>query len=121
MFCSLETNDKKKDSISWSSDESLAYRIVGSELYFYEKNNFAKPAKKISQKVASYSLSYNKSSGCAFVAVFVKGTKGGPSSVKIYSYPHVDNIVTSKSLFKVDSVELKWNFKGLIVLHLLIV
>lgn len=107
-----ELNDTKRDLIKWTSDESLAYRMVGSELYFYENNDFSKPAKKIAQKIASYSLAFNKLTGRIHVAIMVKGVKSTPSSVKVYSYPHVDNVVAQQSLFKSDSVDVKWNSKG---------
>lgn len=55
---------------------------------------------------------YNKFSGRIHVAVMVKGVKSTPSTVKIYSYPYVDNVVAQQSLFKADSVEVKWNSKG---------
>ncbi|KAI2811647.1 Eukaryotic translation initiation factor 2A [Blomia tropicalis] len=106
-----ETNDKRRDSIKWTNDESLAFRMVGSELYFYENNDFTKPTKKISQKIFSYSLAHNQK-GCVYFAIFIKGTKGSPSSVKVYAYPHTENIIASQSLFKADSVEIKWNKKG---------
>ena len=88
--------------------------MVGSELYFYEKNDFSKPSKKISQKVSSYSLAHSQTSGCTYVAIFVKGSKGAPSSVKAYSYPFVDNLVANQSIFKADSVEIKWNNRGML-------
>lgn len=108
-----EMSDKKRDPIKWTSDESLAFRMVGSELYFYEKNDFTKPAKKIAQKIASYSVGFNSNSGRAHVGIFVKGVKGSPSCVKVFSYPHLENVVAQQSLFKADSVEVKWNHRGI--------
>ena len=86
--------------------------MVGSEVYFYEKNDFTRPAKKIAQKVSSYAVGFNPNSGRVHVAIFVKGTKGAPSAVKIVSYPHVENVVAQQSLFKADSVDIKWNHRG---------
>ena len=86
--------------------------MIGSELLFYENNNYNSCSKKYSQKIASYSFATNKSNKCNYVVTFVKGAKGGPSSIKIHKYPMFDNTIASKSLFKIDTASFKWNPKG---------
>lgn len=110
-FVFVELVDAKRELIDWSDDESIAYRMVGAELMFYEANNFAN-ARKLSQKIVSYSFATNRANKCNYVAVFIKGAKAAPSSIKVFKYPVFDNAVASKSLFKIDSASFKWNPKG---------
>lgn len=42
--------------------------------------------------------------------------KGGPASVKIYQVPAFTTILSQKSFFKADRVQLKWNALGTTVL-----
>jgi len=55
-------------------------------------------------KLESFELSPNE--GHHRVACFVRGSKGAPSSVRIFQYPKfaLDDVLASKSFFKADSV-----------------
>ncbi|OTF77576.1 hypothetical protein BLA29_013463, partial [Euroglyphus maynei] len=102
---------KKRELLKWSADESVGHRLCGSEILFYENNDYDHCVRKISQpKLTTYSFVTNKA-GCNFVAIYVKGQKGSPSMIRIHGYPHTDNVIVSKSFYKVDTVDIKWNSK----------
>lgn len=49
------------------------------------------------------------------VAVYVPGTKGAPSFVRLYQYPVLGGpsaALANKSFFKADRVNMQWNKKG---------
>lgn len=50
------------------------------------------------------------------IAAYVAGTKGAPSSVRLYRHPNFDApgaVLANKSFFKADTVNMKWNNKGI--------
>ncbi|GAB6019797.1 Eukaryotic translation initiation factor 2A [Chamberlinius hualienensis] len=96
----------------WTDDEVFVTRIVNNEVHFYANNCFDTIVKKIHlQKVSEYSLSSGKAP--YHVACFVPGgASGQPSSVKLFSYPNFETVLASKSFFKADKVEMKWNSTG---------
>lgn len=50
------------------------------------------------------------------VAVYVPGSKGAPSFVRLYQYPNFggpQSALANKSFFKADKVVLLWNSKGI--------
>ncbi|XP_039613968.1 eukaryotic translation initiation factor 2A [Polypterus senegalus] len=102
----------------WSDDESISVRNVNNELHFFENNQFDTIANKLHlQKVSGFVLS--PGSQPSKVAVYVPGSKGGPSFVRLYQYPNFGGPTTAlanKSFFKADSVEMLWNKKGTAVL-----
>lgn len=61
---------------------------------------------------------------CVFqVAVYVPGSKGAPSFVRLYQYPNFDGphaALANKSFFKADKVTMLWNKKGMIIIFYLI-
>lgn len=61
---------------------------------------------------------------CVFqVAVYVPGSKGAPSFVRLYQYPKFDGphaALANKSFFKADKVTMLWNKKGMINIFYLI-
>ncbi|XP_012695260.1 eukaryotic translation initiation factor 2A [Clupea harengus] len=103
---------------SWADDESIAVRNVNNELHFFEENDFETIANKLHlQKVSEFALS----PGCkpSKVAVYVPGSKGGPSFVRLYQYPNFGgptSALANKSFFKADRVTMLWNNKGSAVL-----
>lgn len=103
---------------SWSDDEKLSLRSVNNELHFYENNDFNTIAKKLHmQKVSDYALSPGPQP-CK-VAVYVPGSKGAPSFVRLYQYPVLEDstaALANKSFFKADKVTLLWNQKASAVL-----
>ncbi|XP_046909527.2 eukaryotic translation initiation factor 2A [Dermatophagoides farinae] len=107
-----EWTTKKRELVQWSADESIAHRQCGSEILFFENNDFNRCVQKISEpKLTTYGFTTNKA-GCSFVAIYIKGQKGSPSMIRIHGFPHLDNAIVSKSFYKVDTVDIKWNPKG---------
>ncbi|XP_029699278.1 eukaryotic translation initiation factor 2A [Takifugu rubripes] len=103
---------------SWSDGEQLCVRSVNNELHFYENNDFNTIANKLHmQKVSDFKLSPGDQP-CK-VAVYVPGTKGAPSFVRLYQYPALAGpaaALANKSFFKADKVDMQWNHKGTAVL-----
>uniref|UniRef100_A0A6Q2ZPS1 Eukaryotic translation initiation factor 2A n=1 Tax=Esox lucius TaxID=8010 RepID=A0A6Q2ZPS1_ESOLU len=98
---------------SWSDDEKIAVRSVNNELHFFENNDFNTIANKLHlQKVSEFVLS--PGSQPSKVAVYVPGSKGAPSFVRLYQYPNFagpTSALANKSFFKADRVNLLWNKK----------
>lgn len=103
---------------SWGEDEGIAVRNVNNELHFFEDNNFDTIANKLHlQKVSEFALS----PGCKpnKIAVYVPGSKGSPSFVRLYQYPNFGgptSALANKSFFKADRVAMIWNKKATAVL-----
>ncbi|KAF7495591.1 Eukaryotic translation initiation factor 2A [Sarcoptes scabiei] len=95
----------------WSKDETIAYKLSGSDIVFYEKNRFEKCSRQFSvPKLSTYSFATNRA-GSHYIALFIRG-KDALGTVKIHHYPNTENAVASKSFYKADSVEIKWNHRG---------
>ncbi|XP_035381512.1 eukaryotic translation initiation factor 2A [Electrophorus electricus] len=103
---------------SWADDESIAVRCVNNELHFFENNKFETIANKLHlQKVNEFALSPGNNP--SKVAVYVPGSKGAPSFVRLYQYPNFagpTSALANKSFFKADRVTMLWNKKGSAVL-----
>ncbi|CAH1781988.1 unnamed protein product, partial [Owenia fusiformis] len=95
----------------WSADEEICSRLVNNELQFYEKNNFSTIANKLHlQKVQEFALS--RGPPPYHIAVYVLGSKGQPSFVRIYKYPALGGLnsaLANKSFFQADKVQMLWN------------
>ncbi|XP_077204805.1 eukaryotic translation initiation factor 2A [Paroedura picta] len=102
----------------WSDDESICARSVNNELHFFENNDFSTIANKLHlQKVNDFVLSPGDQP--SKVAVYVPGSKGAPSFVRLYQYPVFGGpqaALANKSFFKADKVTLLWNSKATAVL-----
>ncbi|KAM9813123.1 eukaryotic translation initiation factor 2A [Syngnathus typhle] len=103
---------------SWSQDEKMAVRMVSNELHFFEDNNFNVIANKLHvQKIANFELS--PGAHPSKVCVYVPGSKGAPSFVRLFQYPRLAEpgaALASKSFFKADRVNMQWNNKASAVL-----
>ncbi|XP_037122739.1 eukaryotic translation initiation factor 2A isoform X2 [Syngnathus acus] len=103
---------------SWSQDEKMAVRMVSNELHFFEDNNFNVIANKLHvQKISNFELS--PGAHPSKVCVYVPGSKGAPSFVRLLQYPHLAGpgaALASKSFFKADRVNMQWNNKASAVL-----
>ncbi|XP_051032948.1 eukaryotic translation initiation factor 2A isoform X2 [Phodopus roborovskii] len=103
---------------SWSDDEIICARNVNNEVHFFENNNFNTIANKLHlQKVNDFNLS--PGSQPYKVAVYVPGSKGAPSFVRLYQYPNFAGpqaALANKSFFKADKVTMLWNKKATAVL-----
>ncbi|XP_071389010.1 eukaryotic translation initiation factor 2A isoform X1 [Centroberyx affinis] len=99
---------------SWSEDEKIAVRSVNNELHFFENNDFNSIANKLHmQKVSDFVLSPGGQP--SKVAVYVPGSKGAPSFVRLYQYPQFGGpgaALANKSFFKADRVSMLWNKKA---------
>uniref|UniRef100_A0A8D3DU03 Eukaryotic translation initiation factor 2A n=1 Tax=Scophthalmus maximus TaxID=52904 RepID=A0A8D3DU03_SCOMX len=99
---------------SWSEDEKICVRSVNNELHFYENNDFNSIANKLHmQKVSDFALSPGGQP--SKVAVYVPGSKGAPSFVRLYQYPVLGGptaALANKSFFKADRVSMLWNKKA---------
>ncbi|KAM6931613.1 eukaryotic translation initiation factor 2A [Lycodopsis pacificus] len=102
----------------WSEDEKLSVRSVNNELHFYENNDFNLISNKLHmQKVSDFVLSPGGLP--SKVAVYVPGSKGAPSFVRLYQYPVLGGptaALANKSFFKADRVNMQWNKKASAVL-----
>ncbi|KAL8188364.1 UNVERIFIED_CONTAM: Eukaryotic translation initiation factor 2A [Gekko kuhli] len=102
----------------WSDDESICARSVNNELHFFENNDFSTIANKLHlQKVNDFVISPGDQP--SKVAVYVPGSKGAPSFVRLYQYPVFGGpqaALANKSFFKADKVTLLWNSKATAVL-----
>ncbi|XP_074484685.1 eukaryotic translation initiation factor 2A [Sebastes fasciatus] len=111
---------KKMDSWcpSWSEDEKVSVRSVNNELHFYEDNDFNLIANKLHmQKVSDFALSPGGQP--SKVSVYVPGSKGAPSFVRLYQYPVLGGptaALANKSFFKADRVSMQWNKRASAVL-----
>ncbi|XP_073706124.1 eukaryotic translation initiation factor 2A [Garra rufa] len=103
---------------SWADDESVSVRNVNNELHFFENNKFETIANKLHlQKVSEFALS--PGSQPSKIAVYVPGSKGAPSFVRLYQYPNFGgptSALANKSFFKADKVMMLWNKKATAVL-----
>ncbi|XP_060005613.1 eukaryotic translation initiation factor 2A isoform X4 [Lagenorhynchus albirostris] len=103
---------------SWSEDETLCARNVNNEVHFFENNNFNTFASKLHlKKINDFVLSPGPQP--YKVAVYVPGSKGAPSFVRLYQYPNFDGphaALANKSFFKADKVTMLWNKKATAVL-----
>ncbi|XP_005808305.1 eukaryotic translation initiation factor 2A [Xiphophorus maculatus] len=111
---------KKVDSWcpKWSEDENVCVRNVNNELHFFENNDFNSIANKLHmQKVSDFAASPGPQP-CK-VAIYVPGSKGAPSFVRLYQYPVLGGpgaALANKSFFKADKVAMQWNQKASAVL-----
>lgn len=103
---------------SWSDDEIICARNVNNEVHFFENNNFNTITNKLHlQKVNDFNLSPGTQP--YKVAVYVPGSKGAPSFVRLYQYPNFAGpqaALANKSFFKADKVTMLWNKKATAVL-----
>ncbi|KAL2804532.1 eukaryotic translation initiation factor 2A isoform 2 [Daubentonia madagascariensis] len=103
---------------SWSEDETLCARNVNNEVHFFENNNFNTIVSKLHlQKINDFVLSPGPHP--YKVAVYVPGSKGAPSFVRLYQYPNFGGphaALANKSFFKADKVTMLWNKKATAVL-----
>ncbi|XP_037699279.1 eukaryotic translation initiation factor 2A-like isoform X2 [Choloepus didactylus] len=103
---------------SWSEDETICARNVNNEVHFFENNNFSTMANKLHlQKINDFVLSPGPQP--YKVAVYVPGSKGAPSFVRLYQYPNFGGphaALANKSFFKADKVTMLRNKKATAVL-----
>jgi translation initiation factor 2A len=103
----------------WSDDEHLACRLVTNEIHFFEGENIAAGiVRKLRlQNVENVSLAPIANGGSSrprqsyFFVAYTTGSKGSPCKCALYEYPLM-NVLSSKSFFNSDSVEISWSYNG---------
>lgn len=91
--------------------------MVTNEVQVYDPSDFAKGVveKVRLEGVTAFSLSKGAT---PHVALFASEKKGQPASVKIYPLATLSYMTSSKSFYKADKCELKWNKHGTSLLFL---
>ncbi|GAA5951776.1 hypothetical protein JCM21900_001071 [Sporobolomyces salmonicolor] len=104
-------------ALQYTEDESKALRCVTNEVHVYNPANFeAGIAEKLRlEGVTSLSVSPGRNPS---VALFVAEKKGAPASVKIHSLLALASPSCSKTFYKADKVQMKWNKTGTNLLFL---
>lgn len=105
----------------WSADEVLFTRQNNTDIHFYQDHDFSAYKHRLHQsKLSSYKLSNTRSSlsPSYHVSIYVPGSKGEPSFVKLYQYPSLTTPVANKSFFKAEACKMNWNPAGTAVLLL---
>ncbi|CAI2333694.1 unnamed protein product [Caenorhabditis sp. 36 PRJEB53466] len=110
----ITTLSAPKES-SWepqfSEDESLAARIVGSEIFFYTDMSFERYDHKLVEKGAtSFSLSPGPAPN--HVAVYVPATDSNPARVRVHRVANNFPVVENRSFYKSDKANISWNQRG---------
>lgn len=98
----------------WCGDSDIFARLMTNNLFFYKGKDFENVVAKLHiEKLESFCVT-PKSSSVKKVAVFIRGAKGGPSSVRIFEFPNFspDQVLANKSFFKADTVTMLWNANG---------
>lgn len=104
---------------SWTSDEKLMARNINQELQVFEVDNLNGTCLKMEAKVCDYSVSPGPAP-YHFLCYMQGSNKGQPSFAKLFRYPNFQatGLITQKSFFQGDYVEMKWNNSGTAVLLL---
>lgn len=99
----------------WSYDESVTAIMLGGEALFFEPKTdkgFTKCAHKLGGG-RNGAISLSPGQRATHLAYYVAGANSMPSMCKIFKYPNLQGLpITSKSMFQVDNVEMKWNVMG---------
>ncbi|KAI9678409.1 MAG: hypothetical protein M1829_002007 [Trizodia sp. TS-e1964] len=97
-------------SLQYTPDEEYCARTVTNEVQFYRSGDLGTVWNKLHiEGVTDFALSPGKQNS---IAVFIPERKGQPASVKIYHVPHFETVVSQKTFFKCDKIQLKWNNHG---------
>ncbi|ORY90083.1 eukaryotic translation initiation factor eIF2A-domain-containing protein [Leucosporidium creatinivorum] len=103
--------------LQYTEDETKAVRVVTNELHVYNPADWSKNVvdKLRSEGVTSCSVSPGRNPA---VALFVAEKKGAPASVKIHSLTSLSSMSGSKTFYKADKIQMKWNKSGTNLLFL---
>jgi translation initiation factor 2A len=97
-------------NLQYTHDEQYCARAVTNEIQFYESDKMSTVWGHLRvEGVSEFAISPGKNNS---VAVFVPERKGQPAMVKIYQVPNWASVLSQKSFFKADRVNLKWNDLG---------
>ncbi|POY70577.1 hypothetical protein BMF94_6492 [Rhodotorula taiwanensis] len=103
--------------LQYTADESKAVRCVTNEVHVYNPRDWSAGIidKVRLEGVTSISLSPGQNPN---VALFVAEKKGAPASVKIHGLGTLALASGSKTFYKADKVQMKWNKSGTNLLFL---
>lgn len=107
----------KKETIQFSADESLCYRIVSNEVHVLDGADLAAGIKcKLFHKgISQFKISPTV---CPFssIAVFNSETGGNPAKVTLYNYYPATNEMSSpvsgRTMFAASEASMAWNSTG---------
>jgi len=95
----------------WTGDDKVFSRSVNNEVHFYNSGDLSTTAhKRLQSKVKQFSIS--PSNAHYHVIFFTPSVKGAPCLLNLFKYPHfsADQLpVCSKTFFKGESIEVRWN------------
>ncbi|KAI5855499.1 eukaryotic translation initiation factor eIF2A-domain-containing protein [Tricharina praecox] len=101
-------------NLQYTYDEKYCARGVTNEVQFYESDKMDKVWGHLRvEGVSDFALGPGKNYS---VAAFVPERKGQPAMVKVFQVPNWTTVLSQKSFFKADRVQLKWNDLGTTVL-----
>uniref|UniRef100_A0A8R1HUK1 Eukaryotic translation initiation factor 2A n=1 Tax=Caenorhabditis japonica TaxID=281687 RepID=A0A8R1HUK1_CAEJA len=110
----ITTLSSPKES-SWepqfNADESLAARMVGSEIFFYTDMSFDRYDHKLMEKGAT-NFSLSPGSGPNHVAVYVPAIGSAPARVRVHRVSKSFPVVANRTFYKSDKATITWNQKG---------
>ena len=97
-------------NLQYTHDEKFCARAVSNEIQFWESHRMDTVWGHLRvEGVADFALSPGKNYS---VAAFVPERKGQPAMVKVYQIPNWTAVLSQKSFYKADRVQLKWNNLG---------
>ncbi|GMR32446.1 hypothetical protein PMAYCL1PPCAC_02641, partial [Pristionchus mayeri] len=103
----------------FSDDETVAVRLVGSELLVHRNGLFEKYENKlVLSKMEGFALSPGQN---LHVAVYIAAHGGKPAVVQVRRLDKDFSLVVNKTFFKSDSAKFTWNNKGTALLILSVV
>ncbi|EGD78649.1 hypothetical protein PTSG_01627 [Salpingoeca rosetta] len=96
----------------WTDDESVCVRQTPNTLLFFDGANItAAPTQKLKLEGLTAFEVAPRLPHCR-VAVWIRGKKGMPSAVRVYSPTNLNAPIAYKSFFKADTVSMNWSNKG---------
>lgn len=97
-------------NLQYTHDEKFCARAVSNEIQFWESHRMDTVWGHLRvEGVADFALSPGKNYS---VAAFVPERKGQPAMVKVFQIPNWTAVLSQKSFYKADRVQLKWNNLG---------
>ncbi|TGZ80227.1 translation initiation factor eIF-2A [Ascodesmis nigricans] len=101
-------------NLQYTEDEKYCARVVTNEVQFFESSKMETVIRRINLKdVSDFALSPKASEDNLIVAALVPERKGQPAMVKIFKVEaEKQTVLTNKSFYKSDRVQLNWNARG---------
>jgi translation initiation factor 2A len=97
-------------NLQYTYDEKYCARAVTNEIQWFESHKMDTVWGHLRvEGVSEFAISPGKNYS---VAVFVPERKGQPAKVMVYQVPNWNAVLSAKSFFKADRVNLKWNDIG---------